>query len=58
MRGQDQGGAQPVDVAKAAGLKRQLSAGASTPAEQNEAWGELMNLSIAKLTEIHATGPR
>lgn len=55
LRGQDQGAPKPVDVAKAAELKQRLSSGAATPAEQNEAWRELMGMSIAKLTEIRAS---
>jgi len=53
LRGQDRG-AQPVDVAKAAQLKEQLSAGTATTAEQNSAYRELMEMSIAQLSDIHA----
>jgi hypothetical protein len=51
LRGQDHGGTQ-VDVAKAADLKRTLTSGNATTAEQNQAYRDLMGLSIAKLSEL------
>jgi len=50
LRGQDRG-AVPVDVAKAAELKKTLYAG--TAPEQNEAAQEMQAAAIARLQEIH-----
>ena len=54
LRGQDQGASPVIDVAKAAHLKEQLSAGTATPAEQNDAYRQLMEMSIVQLSDIHA----
>ena len=53
LRGQDQGAPPPVDVAKAADLKRTLYTG--TAQEQNKAFGELQAAAIDQLAAMHAT---
>ena len=50
LRGQDQGGSQPVDVAKAADLKKTLYSG--TAAEQNVAFGEMQQMAVDRLAEL------
>jgi hypothetical protein len=57
MRGQDHG-SQPADIAKAAELKRKLSSGDATAAEQNDAYNTLSAMGAAELARIRAAGPR
>lgn len=55
LRGQDSG-AQPINVAKAAELKRELYTG--SPARQVEVAGELTRAAMAELNAIHAAPAR
>lgn len=50
LRGQDQGGTQPVDVAKARALKETLYRG--TAAEQNAAFGEMQQMAVNELAAL------
>jgi len=50
LRGQDQGGERPVDVAKARALKETLYRG--TAAEQNAAFGEMQQMAVDQLAAI------
>lgn len=50
LRGQDQGSAQPVDVAKARALKETLYRG--TAAEQNAAFNEMQALAVGELASL------
>lgn len=56
LRGQDRGGAQPADVAKARGLKETLYRG--TAAEQKTAFEGLQQMAVDQLAAMHAAGPR
>jgi len=55
LRGQDQGSA-PVDVAKAQELKRTLYTG--TAGEQNEAFKEMQQMAVDRLSAIHSAPKR
>jgi len=55
LRGQDQGSA-PVDVTKAAELKKTLYRGSA--AEQNTAFNEMQQMAIDQLAGIHAAPKR
>ena len=52
MRGQDQGAAQPVSVAKAMELKREMYT--ADPARQTEIARELQQLAIGQVAALHA----